>query len=138
MPARDLYHDAVKAALINDGWTITHDPLKLPWGRRDLFVDLGAEKLLAAEKAGRKIAVEIKSFTGMSLIDDLEKAIGQFVLYRSLLARKEPDRELYLAVPKQILRDIFDEQLAELLFEDKLAKIFSFDPDQEVIVKWAP
>ncbi len=83
MPARDLFHDVVRAALERDGWTVTHDPLKVPWGRRDLFVDLGAEKLLGAEKAGRKIAVEIKSFTGMSLINDLEKAIGQFVLYRS-------------------------------------------------------
>ena len=26
MPARDMYHNAVKAALINDGWTVTHDP----------------------------------------------------------------------------------------------------------------
>jgi hypothetical protein len=27
MPARDFYHDVVKAALITDGWTITDDPL---------------------------------------------------------------------------------------------------------------
>ncbi len=56
MPAKDLHHDAVKVALTKDGWTITDDPLTLRWGRKDLFVDLGAEKLLTAEKAGRKIA----------------------------------------------------------------------------------
>jgi hypothetical protein len=28
MPAKDIYHDAVKNALIKDGWTITAD-LKL-------------------------------------------------------------------------------------------------------------
>ncbi len=26
MPAKDIYHDAVKNALIKDGWTITADP----------------------------------------------------------------------------------------------------------------
>ncbi len=138
MSARDTYHDTVKNALIQDGWTITHDPLKLPWGRRDLFVDLGARKLVGAEKAGRKIAVEIKSFRGLSLVNDLEKAIGQFVLYRSLLARDEPDRVLYLAVPEPTLKDIFAEQLADVLLEDELARMFAFDPDKEVITRWIP
>ena len=52
MPAHDLYHDAVKNALIKDGWTITHDPFRMEWGKRDMYVDLGAERLLAAERAG--------------------------------------------------------------------------------------
>ncbi|MGZ3382218.1 MAG: element excision factor XisH family protein, partial [Isosphaeraceae bacterium] len=33
MPARDRYHDQVKNALIRDGWTITHDPLHVRWGK---------------------------------------------------------------------------------------------------------
>lgn len=74
MPARDIYHDNVKNALTKDGWVITHDPLRLEWGGKDLFIDLGAEQLIAAQKAERKIAVEIKSFVGKSDIDDLEKA----------------------------------------------------------------
>ncbi|WP_437954870.1 element excision factor XisH family protein [Sorangium sp. So ce119] len=90
MPARDHHHDQVRQALVKDGWTITHDPLRLRWGQRDMFVDLGAQQLLAAEKSERKIAVEIESFAGPSLIDDLEKAIGQFVLYRDVLATWSP------------------------------------------------
>jgi hypothetical protein len=46
MPARDIYHSIFKNALIKDGWTVTHDPLKLQWGKKDLYVDLGAEKLI--------------------------------------------------------------------------------------------
>jgi hypothetical protein len=42
MPARDVYHETVKRALNKDDWAITHDPLKLSWGDKDLFVDLGA------------------------------------------------------------------------------------------------
>jgi len=71
MPARGFYHDTVKRALVKDGWTITHDPFNIKVGAKDLFVDLGAEQLLGAEKGNRKIAVEIKSFAGPSEIADL-------------------------------------------------------------------
>ncbi|MBI2807952.1 MAG: hypothetical protein HYX68_23455 [Planctomycetes bacterium] len=67
MPARDLYHQAVKNALVKDGWTITHDPFHLPSAGKHLYVDLGAEQLLGAERAAEKIAVEIKSFLGSSV-----------------------------------------------------------------------
>jgi hypothetical protein len=33
-------------------------------GGVEMYVDLGAEKIIAAEKDGKKIAVEIKSFIG--------------------------------------------------------------------------
>jgi hypothetical protein len=89
MPAKDIYHDAVKNALIKDGWTITDDPLILSIGKKDLFADLGAEKLIAAEKSYQKIAVEIKSFIGKSRVDDLEKALGQYILYREILRDKK-------------------------------------------------
>ena len=102
MPAKDIYHDIVKNALIKDGWTITHDPLVLRWGTTDVYVDLGAEQLLAAEKHGQKIAVEIKSFVGRSDVDDLEKALGQYLLYHDILVQREPDRILYLAVRRRM------------------------------------
>jgi hypothetical protein len=92
MPAKDIYHDVVRNALLKDGWTITHDPFTLTVGQKDVFVDFGAERLLAAERGQEKIAVEIKSFVGASDIRDLELAVGQYALYRSLLRRLEPDR----------------------------------------------
>lgn len=137
MPAKDFYHDAVKNALVKDGWTITHDPLRLSVGGTDMYVDLGAEQLLSADRGGEKIAVEIKSFLGRSEVDDLEKAIGQYVLYRLVLAEKEPDRLLYLAVPKHVLQ-IFEQPLGKLLLNNKLLKIIGFDPEQEVITQWMP
>lgn len=137
MPARDIYHNTVKNALIKDGWTITHDPLRLTWGGKDMYVDLGAERLLAAEKAGQQIAVEIKSFVGDSEMDDLEKAIGQYVVYRAVLAEREPERVLYLAVPQDIA-DIFEQPLGKLLLKNDLAQVIGFDPQTEEIVQWIP
>ena len=138
MPARDIYHDSVKNALIKDNWTITHDPLRLRWGARDMYVDLGAEQLLAAEKAERKIAVEIKSFVGPSAINDLEQAIGQYVLYHDVLAETEPDRMLYLAIPEEIFIDLFEEPVGKLLLKNQRVELIVFDPHAEVIVRWLP
>lgn len=78
MPAKDIYHNNVENALIKEGWTITDDPLVLKWGRKDLFVDLGAERLLPAERDQQQIAVEVRSFTGPSDMVELERAIGQY------------------------------------------------------------
>ena len=88
MPALDIYHDAMKNALVKDGWTISHDPFHLRWGKKDMYVDLGARQLLAAEREERKIAVEIKSFVGASEMEDLKNAVGQFVLYRAVMRKR--------------------------------------------------
>ncbi len=138
MPAKDIYHDAVKQALIKAGWTITHDPLILKWGLKDLYVDLGAERLVAAEKEGRTIAVEVKSFVSQSEVADLENAVGQFVLYHDIMARTEPDRELYLAVRAAVFESIFEEPIGQVLLENQRLKLVVFDPQTEVIVKWIP
>lgn len=136
MPARDFYHETVKTALKKEQWIITHDPLTLKLGKKDFYVDLGARYLLAAEKVDRKIAVEIKSFTGRSDVDDLEKALGQYVLYQDILAELEPSRVLYLAIPSRVAEDLFDEPVGKLLLRNRRLKLISFDPNQEVIKQW--
>jgi hypothetical protein len=138
LPARDRLHDQVKNALIRDGWTITHDPLRLRWGAKDMFVDLGAERLLAAEKGQRKIAVEIKSFGGLSEMADLEQAIGQYVVYRDVLSRVEPDRELFLAISNDVFVSLFEEPIGSLLLENGRTQLVVFDPESEVIQRWIP
>jgi len=136
MPAKDFYHDIVRNALIKDGWTITHDPYPLKLGKKDLFIDLGAEKILAAEKGNDKIAVEIKSFVGRSVINDTENALGQYLIYRKLLMRKEADRVLFLAIDKETLNDTFSDELRELLTEDFEVRLLVFDKTSEEILEW--
>ena len=136
MAARDVYHNNVRAALEKDGWTITDDPLKVQFGARQLYVDLGAERLIAAERQGNQIAVEIKSFLGPSVLNDYHTALGQFLNYRSILKRKEPDRILYLAVPIAIYQDFFTEPFAQVTAAEQGLKLLIFDPKTEVIKQW--
>ncbi|MBX7235048.1 MAG: XisH family protein [Caldilineales bacterium] len=85
MPVKDKFHDAVRTALEREGWTITADPLYLEFGGVEMFVDLAAEKVIAAEKQGLKIAVEVKSFAAPSIISEFHTALGQFINYRTAL-----------------------------------------------------
>lgn len=137
MPAKDAHHDGVRRALEKDGWHITHDPYYLSYGRHELYIDLGAE-IVAAEKADIKIAVEIKGFAGRSEMTELERALGQFVLYESLLEETDPGRTLYLAVPKFVIEELFDESLGQLLIRTRGIRVIGFDPVKEEVIKWLP
>ncbi|MEG4517962.1 MULTISPECIES: element excision factor XisH family protein [unclassified Microcoleus] len=134
--AKDIYHNNVRTALEKDGWTITDDPLTLQFGSRSVFVDLGATKLLAAEREGEIIAVEIKSFVGKSLVKDWENALGQYILYLKIISRIDPDRTLYLAITEEIYVSFFNEEIVQVVLADGEIKILVFDPVREVITRW--
>ncbi len=138
MAAKDIYHEHVKTALIKDGWQITHDPLRLDFGEKYTLVDLGAERFLAAEKDKLKIAVEIKSFVGKSTLDDLEKALGQFVLYHDILKENEPERILFLAVRESVFDNASDAPYWNLLLQNQRLRLIVFDPATEEITQWIP
>lgn len=139
MPARDLYHNLVVKALVLDGWAITDDPLTISYGGRDLFIDLGAEdRTIAAEKQGRKIAVEIKSFLSTSILRDLEDAVGQYEIYGTVLAEVQPDRILYLAVPQRAFESIFSERFGQLILERRQLRLIVFEEQAGRIIQWQP
>ncbi|WP_338421243.1 XisH family protein [Nostoc parmelioides] len=115
---------------------ITNDPLRIEVGDVEMYIDLGAEQILAAERAGEKIAVEIKSFIGASNISEFHTAIGQFFNYRVALEEQEPERVLYLAVPLGIYNAFFQLQFIKTVVERYKLKIMIYDPIQEVIVAW--
>ncbi len=134
--AKDIYHNKVKTALEKDGWIITNDPLTLKVGGRSAFIDLGAEKLFAAEKEGRRIAVEVKSFISPSPVRDLEQALGQYIMYSQVLERQNSSRSLYLAISRSVFLDFFSEELPQLMIELNNLKLIIFDVESEEIVKW--
>ncbi len=134
---KDKYHLEVRAALEKDGWRITHDPYFIRIGRRKGYIDLGAEQtMLGAERAGEKIAVEIKSFLGASDLDDFEDAIGQFIVYLTALEEKEPDRELYLAMPERFYVRFFDDLFFVNLAKRHQINLLVYDEITQTIVQW--
>ena len=136
MPARDLFHNAVRHGLEKEGWLITDDPLSISFGGVDLYVDLGAERLIAAERGEEKIAVEIKSFLGMSVITEFHAALGQFLNYQLGLSARDPQRKLYLAVPDDTYNEFFKLEFTRLAVERYQLRLIVYEANAEVIVQW--
>src|SRR5262249_25119017 len=133
MPRKDVLHDAAKNALTKDGWTITHDPYSLKFDGQDVHIDLAAEMPIAAEKEGRRIAVEVKSFLSKSPVTELERGIGQYILYRNLVFDIEPERKLYLAVSEEIFRTFLDKSVSRRILEKEHIFLLVFDVEQEEV-----
>jgi XisH protein len=134
--AKDLFHYAVRQALTKEQWIITEDPLKIKIGGVKLEIDLAAEKVVAAEKEGEKIAVEIKSFLNPSTITDFHSALGQFLNYRLALQMQESKRTLFLAVPIDTWKSFFQEIFVKEAIQIYQIKILVYNPVEEVIVLW--
>ena len=139
MSAKDRYHEAVKSALLNEQWKVTADPLRLKFEDEDeVRIDLGAERLIAAERGNEKIADSLKSFLSESALFDYHAALGQFLNYRLVLQQLEPDRLLYLAVPLVAYEVFFQRPLAKASVRTYEVRLIVYDPLKQEIVLWNP
>lgn len=136
MAAKDLFHNVVRKALLKEQWTITADPLVIKIEGVKFEIDLAAEKVFAAEKDGRKIAVEIKCFLNPSLISEFHAALGQFLNYRLALQMSEPERILYLALSLDTYESFFHEFFIQEAVKVYQLKLMVYDPIQEAILIW--
>jgi XisH protein len=137
--AKDYFHPIVKAALIQEGWAVTHDPLELKVGGVDMEIDLGAEQIIAAERQGQRIAVEVKSFlVGTSAISEFHRALGQFINYRAALKSDAPDRILYLAVPLTAFNTFFQLDFPKSRIEENQVKLLVYDTLSQRELLWIP
>ncbi|AUT01548.1 fatty-acid oxidation protein subunit alpha [Nostoc sp. CENA543] len=136
MSAKDVFHNIVKTALQKDGWIVNQDPLYLRLGDDQIRIDLGAERLIIAEREKEQIAVEVKSFLAPSALTEFHAAVGQFLNYRAVLQVQQPQRKLYLAVSADIYRNVFRRDLPQLSVKLYQITIIVFDPVAEVIVQW--
>ena len=137
MSAKDIFHNTVRSALEKDGWTITNEPLFLkPSQEVTMKVDLAAEKLLSAQKGNQKIAVEVKSFVGLSAISEFHTAVGQFLNYQVALEKLQPERILYLAIPTDIYQEFFTDSFVEEVVNRYQIKLLVFHVQKEEIALW--
>ncbi len=101
-----------------------------------IFIDLGAEQLLAATKDNEKIAVEIKTFLAPSTISEFHTAVGQFINYRIALEYDDPERTLYLAVPLDIYTRFFTYSFIQMVIERNQIPLLVYDTEKEEISQW--
>ena len=136
MPRRDYYHTPIRIALEKDGWTITADPMQFVWKDKPYYPDLGAERIIAAERGLEKIAVEIKSFLGTDFNNQFYEAMGQFDSYFYALADLDPDRMVVLAITEAAWKGFFSLPHVQRLRELKNIPIIVVDVENQCIVEW--
>ena len=134
--ALDIFHNVVREGLKKDGWHITHEHMQLQVGGVEMYVDLAAEPLIAAEKDDQKIAVEVKSFIKVSDIHEFHLAIGQYRNYLLALSIREPDRVLYLAIPEEAFYRFFTLQFVQHALQFNQVHFLVYDTQGEKIVRW--
>jgi XisH protein len=134
--ARDVFHDNVKQALVKAGWAITADPLTYKVGNVQVQIDLGAERLIAAEKGTEKIAIEIKTFGNPSFITAFYEAVGKYIVYRNVLSFLEEDRTLYLAIPENIYNRYFSERVIQKTMKESQFKLVIYNQTLQNITQW--
>lgn len=135
MPAKDKYHETVKRALVKDGWTISGEQIAIRIGKRQFWIDLRAAK----EDNELVILIEVKGFENSgSQATLLMEAIGQYRLYRMILASLNDDTPLYLAIPIAAYNGILSEPVGNQAIQDNQMKLLVFDPKLETLIKWIP
>lgn len=136
MPQKDSYHDSVRNALEKDGWTITHDPFTIRLEDVKFYVDLAAEKTIEANGETRKVAIEIKVFGGLSFLNEFEKAVGQYLIYKQFLGDLFPERILFLAVSTDVFEESFSLPSIQAVVVKQEIKLLVFNPETEEVTKW--
>ena len=136
MPQLDAYHDSVRHALEKDGWTVTHDPFTIRLEDVKFYVDLAAEKIIEADGETRKVAIEIKVFGGLSFLNEFEKAVGQYLIYRQFLDELFPERTLFLAVSDAVFEESFGLPSIRAIVAKQDIKLLVFKPATEELVEW--
>jgi hypothetical protein len=136
MSAKDAIHDAVKNALVKDGWRITADPYTLKFEDETLYADLAAEKLLRAERNTERIIVEIKTFAGRSAMHDFQMTVGQYMVYESFIAETAPEYRLFVAISDTTYSAFFQRKAIRFLIEQKEVPLIVVNLELEEIVQW--
>ena len=135
--AKDKIHDAVRNALIKDGWFISKEYFKLEYEEIEVYADLLAERPpIVAERAEYRIVIEIKTFAGRSFIRELQQALGQYEIYLDLIELANLNYELYLAVNESVYEQFFLRAATKQIVERHQVKLVIVDIQQEEVVKW--
>jgi hypothetical protein len=67
---------------------------------------------------------------------DFELALGQYILYRNLIALTEPEYQLYLAIKESIYKNFFTRKSISTVVEQNKLLLIVVDIEKEEIIRW--
>lgn len=136
MAREDRDHKAVRQALENEDWIIVRQQALLRYGPSFYGkLDLIARANITATQGERTIVVEVKSFSTALKMAELEKAVGQYLIYKSWLVRKEPNWTVFLAITTKVAH-FFEREALQVIINDYGIRLLIVDAEQERIVAW--
>jgi len=136
MSAKDRIHNAVKNALIKDGWDIVADPYPIQYKEVRLLADLAGEKGIAATKEEQKVVIEVKSFVGRSPMREFQTALGQYLIYRTFIEQTHADYKIYLAINQDIYDQFFQQIAIQLILTTYQVLLLIVDLKTEEVRRW--
>jgi len=134
--ARDLIHFSIKHALEKDGWKITDDPLNISSEDTRFYIDLAANKFVTAEKRAEKIAIEIKSFNYISILEPFYCALGKYLVYQKALKETRSSRKLFLGIANRTYFRLKQIPIFLRILTEFDVKLIIVDTKKEKIIQW--
>ena len=133
MPAFDTCHMQVVHALENAGWTVSPDMFVLRLDRQHrIYIDLEAVGI----DNQTIMVVEIKCFEDSAIeTTELYGAIGQYLVYRSLLREHDVQVPLYLAVPRHAYEGVINRMALSVMTQNDV-KMIVVDLEREAVIQW--
>lgn len=135
MPALDSCHQQIVNALRKAGWKIRDEPYYLLFEDFSVFPDIRASQTNGSIE--EIVIVEVKCFLDeKSYLDELYRAIGQYLIYRNVLRLGGISAKLYLAIPHTVYDRIFLTKATAATISDVKIRLLLVDIDREEIVQW--
>jgi hypothetical protein len=135
MPIRDVCHQQVMNALQKASWIVDESQVFLRADGLTFYVDIQAQHTNGSVQ--RIIVVEVKCFSDeRSDQDELYRAIGQYLIYRSVLQIRAPQIPLYLAIPSLVYNRLFRKTVVQNVVENNQIKVVVVNLELEEIIQW--
>jgi len=138
LPALDSCHAQIVNALRKDGWIIADKPKYIGDAVSETFVYIDIEassKPNGATSESREIYVEVKCFPRKNSTQEVYIALGQYLIYRTLIGMQGLGVALFLAVPRAAYEATFHTVLRQAAVDNRIMMIV-VDTDSETIVQW--
>ena len=138
MPAHDVFHAAVKEGLIKEGWTITDDPLIIEFGgQRPVHRPGCGEGSSPPRRGSERIAVEVKSFLGPSLVTRFSHGPGAILELPACLGRQgSRSRPLPGGAGTDLFRVLYAPARHKTRSSVMRVHLIVYDPESEALVQW--